>query len=862
MVMSSSYIQNTKNQFNIVKIIKDSQNNTQKIGLSIYKRTLELNIINQDNIDLFLNSNFDFIESKVNLGFISICNVPCFLFASNEDIKEKGKMHGKQKFKVYKIKNIQYIPLVTYLTNKVKSSINNEFDRIKKFINGEGIFFCDDPFRFDIDIKGQIEYFQDINIKYKLFENFQYNHDFSPYECQKINTPIVKGFFKTIHYVNNSKEKGDINIAMRYKMYESSKYLIEIEIFIPPTQNNPKFFQTIFYAYFNDFDDKVFVLKNLIDSWNQNNFAFKHKENIEKLGLIINFNKNNKNDSIFKEIENISNFEIINLGVIKNIESAMYKFIESFKSIGYNYKYNNIEYNSQNKLLLLVSDDYQNLLSMIKIVSSLLFSLFLKDRNYKENIINNIKDDIFKEFKKLEKKIKKFTKEFPKRIELNKMNDSNFEIIKKSYSQKKESIFSELEPELNFDINQIEQCNINENSIKLFIGTYNVNALDSNSIKNVDLSPFLFPEKLGYYFSENDYPLFYCIGLEETIELNPKNILMKPTNKAEIWEERISLELQKKYNYYLICQEQLVGILLLFYVKSSEIKYMRNTKIGKLKSGFMGCGNKGCCFLNFEYKGKRFGFCSCHLPAGQKEKHLISRKDTFNQILDYKISNNENEFRKNDYYFIFGDLNFRTEKIGLINLKNHIKCLSANKKAEEESLSLRNSLIGQGKPKTKIMKRLKTEVNFEKKVVDNYSDNYFKSSKTKIKKSSQNNYFGKSKIELNNNEEIKENLMDENIFTKVFFNEFLANEELKNFEKTELVQFNIEEAEIKFPPTYKYKKNTNSYNISKRVPSWTDRILYKNKENIKSILYDRIDMDLSDHKPIVGFFEINKFNED
>ena len=104
--------------------------------------------------------------------------------------------------------------------------------------------------------------------------------------------------------------------------------------------------------------------------------------------------------------------------------------------------------------------------------------------------------------------------------------------------------------------------------------------------------------------------------------------------------------------------------------------------------------------------------------------------------------------------------------------------------------------------------------------------------------------------------------MDENIFTKVFFNEFLANEELKNFEKTELVQFNIEEAEIKFPPTYKYKKNTNSYNISKRVPSWTDRILYKNNENIKSILYDRIDMDLSDHKPIVGFFEINKFNED
>ena len=100
--------------------------------------------------------------------------------------------------------------------------------------------------------------------------------------------------------------------------------------------------------------------------------------------------------------------------------------------------------------------------------------------------------------------------------------------------------------------------------------------------------------------------------------------------------------------------------------------------------------------------------------------------------------------------------------------------------------------------------------------------------------------------------------MDENIFIQSFFNDFLDGEELKVFKKTELVQFNIEEGEINFPPTYKYKKDTNCYNISKRVPSWTDRILYKNSENIKALFYDRIDLNFSDHKPIVGFFEINK----
>ena len=98
--------------------------------------------------------------------------------------------------------------------------------------------------------------------------------------------------------------------------------------------------------------------------------------------------------------------------------------------------------------------------------------------------------------------------------------------------------------------------------------------------------------------------------------------------------------------------------------------------------------------------------------------------------------------------------------------------------------------------------------------------------------------------------------MDEKIFTENFMNDFSENEELKKFEKNDLNQFGIIEAEIKFPPTYKFKKNTNSYNISKRVPSWTDRILFKNNEYIKPLEYDKIDINLSDHKPIFGLFEI------
>ena len=64
------------------------------------------------------------------------------------------------------------------------------------------------------------------------------------------------------------------------------------------------------------------------------------------------------------------------------------------------------------------------------------------------------------------------------------------------------------------------------------------------------------------------------------------------------------------------------------------------------------------------------------------------------------------------------------------------------------------------------------------------------------------------------------------------------------------------EEKINFPPTYKYEKMKINYN-DKRTPSWTDRILFKKDDNIKCVFYDTIDLYISDHKPLVGLFEIN-----
>ncbi|XP_050666690.1 inositol polyphosphate 5-phosphatase K-like [Leptidea sinapis] len=76
------------------------------------------------------------------------------------------------------------------------------------------------------------------------------------------------------------------------------------------------------------------------------------------------------------------------------------------------------------------------------------------------------------------------------------------------------------------------------------------------------------------------------------------------------------------------------------------------------------------------------------------------------------------------------------------------------------------------------------------------------------------------------------------------------------------------EAEIKFPPTYKFLMSSDNYDL-KRKPSWTDRILYKvienNYENVKLkaelISYNHLPHYLvSDHKPVIGQFNIKVFS--
>ncbi|KAG5517968.1 hypothetical protein PMAC_000423 [Pneumocystis sp. 'macacae'] len=63
---------------------------------------------------------------------------------------------------------------------------------------------------------------------------------------------------------------------------------------------------------------------------------------------------------------------------------------------------------------------------------------------------------------------------------------------------------------------------------------------------------------------------------------------------------------------------------------------------------------------------------------------------------------------------------------------------------------------------------------------------------------------------------------------------------------------NFIEAEINFPPTFKYKVGTSEFDSSEkmRVPSWTDRILWKSKGIAAKNYRSYMNNVMSDHKPI------------
>jgi hypothetical protein len=389
-----------------------------------------------------------------------------------------------------------------------------------------------------------------------------------------------------------------------------------------------------------------------------------------------------------------------------------------------------------------------------------------------------------------------------------------------------------------------------KNIISIYIVTNNVNCYKLDDFDSeLTLKKLLYPDFLKERLSENNLPTFYCIGLQEIVKLNTSNIIFSNNKESvEDWEKKITQSLQKNFNYSLQYREDLVGVLFLVFVKGSEAKHITDIKRFVKKSGFLNTlGNKGYIIYEFTYKKKTFAFCTGHLTAGEKSNNSQDRINQLTDILKFQNDKNSRRIFENDFYFLFGDMNFRV-RVDKKEFYDEINKLSSSSDLRRSNaINLKKNVIISSED---MLAPQKNNLNtpLSSKNVKNEMRLSYRAKENDDKNSDNFDLIDSSKK------------INESQFRNYFLTKHLENEELTGV-KDKLRIYQVNEHEIKFLPSYKYIKGYDYYNISKRIPSWTDRILFKDTKDIKCLCYDKIDVNYSDHKPVYALFELNMNQE-
>jgi len=185
------------------------------------------------------------------------------------------------------------------------------------------------------------------------------------------------------------------------------------------------------------------------------------------------------------------------------------------------------------------------------------------------------------------------------------------------------------------------------------MGTWNVGGKEPK--EGIMLYEWLFP------MGDMKTPDVYIIGFQEIVDLNAKNIVISSnTSKVDFWKNLVIKHLERIDKYVIIKTLDLVGILLLVFVKETIKENVKNIDSQIVRTGMLGTmGNKGSCILRFNYNDTSLATACCHLSAGAS--NVSARISEINDILNRTTSIKNSRFKDHDLQFIFGDLNFRID---------------------------------------------------------------------------------------------------------------------------------------------------------------------------------------------------------
>ena len=414
-----------------------------------------------------------------------------------------------------------------------------------------------------------------------------------------------------------------------------------------------------------------------------------------------------------------------------------------------------------------------------------------------------------------------------------------------------------------------EFCDLEK--IKIYVGTWNTASTDFNKIKDINLDAWLKPK------NPELIPDIYFIGFQEVIELSATNVIMNTEEKQQQilseWDKKINETIQKVGKYEKLVEMNLVGINLYFYILEDKKEKVKNISKKIVKTGLGGAtGNKGSCCINFEYENTTFSIACSHLAAGNKNKQRLKELDyVLNLKLNTFFNPENNEFKIELIEQILEEI---------MPSEEEIKTTNSNPNIINNINSLKNSGdINNNVNNINNINNITNSINN----MNNNDSTLFKDSDIWI-------LFG----DLNFRVDMEYEEFSQYMKKGSSWNKLLDYDQFIKYKLASIDSMaNIQEDEIKFPPTYKYIINSNEYDYTpenpitsinqsqnenlkksgkKRNPSWCDRIFYKKNSYItkdgKKILtgveYNNVmdeNFQTSDHRPIYQIFDAIIFKE-
>ena len=90
---------------------------------------------------------------------------------------------------------------------------------------------------------------------------------------------------------------------------------------------------------------------------------------------------------------------------------------------------------------------------------------------------------------------------------------------------------------------------------------------------------------------------------------------------------------QESDKYVKIREENLVGIMIVMYVKRCIRPFIKDIAASKIKLGRANMGNKGSCSIRFKYKDSTLTFAAAHLESGRREGLDVARRNHLETII-------------------------------------------------------------------------------------------------------------------------------------------------------------------------------------------------------------------------------------